>query len=134
LASAHDIARSSTGSAVAPGSTVLLVEDDPDVRDVLAAALSKHFHLLVAGSGSQALPIIAGQPIDLLLTDIVMPDMNGFELAEKATAMRPGLRVIYMTGYADRAGGPVRARHGKLIGKPVRPVQLVSEIRAALGI
>jgi two-component system NtrC family sensor kinase len=119
---------------VAPGSTVLLVEDDPDVRDVLAAVLSQRFNLLVAGSGAQALQIMAGQSVDLLLTDIVMPGMNGFELADKATAMRPGLSVIYMTGYADMAGGPARARHGKLITKPVRPAQVVSEIRSALGI
>jgi CheY-like chemotaxis protein len=119
---------------VAPGSTVLLVEDDSDVRDVLAAVLSNRFHLLVAGSGAEALQIIAGQAIDLLLTDIVMPGMNGFDLADRAVAMCPGLRVIYMTGYADMAGGAARARHGKLIIKPVRPAQVVSEIRSALGI
>jgi two-component system NtrC family sensor kinase len=119
---------------VAPRSTVLLVEDDPDVREMLAAALSKRFKLLVADSGPQALSIIAGREIDLLLTDVVMPGMNGFDLADKAVAMRPGLRVIYMTGYADMAGSPSRARHGKLIAKPVRPAQVVSEIRSALGV
>jgi CheY-like chemotaxis protein len=110
------------------------VEDDPNVREMLATVLSKRFKLLVADSGPQALPIIAGQEIDLLLTDIAMPGMNGFDLADKAVAMRPSLRVIYMTGYADTAGSPARARHGKLIAKPLRPAQVVSEIRAALGI
>jgi CheY-like chemotaxis protein/DNA-binding transcriptional regulator YiaG len=58
---------------MAPRPTVLLVEDDSDVREMLAAVLSKRFKLFVADSGSRALAIIAGQQIDLLLTDIVMP-------------------------------------------------------------
>jgi CheY-like chemotaxis protein len=119
---------------MALGPTVLLTDDDPDVRDVLAAVLSKSFIVVVAANASEAVQIITDRPVDLLLTDIVMPGMNGFDLADKATAMRPGLRVIYMTGYAHMAGGPARVRHGKLITKPVRPSEIVSEIRAALGI
>jgi CheY-like chemotaxis protein len=72
---------------------VLLVEDDSDVRAMLTAGLSDGFGLLVAGSGSEALDIIACEHIDLLLTDIIMLGMNGFDLADKATVMQPGLLV-----------------------------------------
>jgi DNA-binding NtrC family response regulator len=114
--------------------TVLLVDDDSDVRCMLAISLSDGFSLLVVSNGAEALKIIARQHIDLLLTDICMPGINGFDLAEKATAMRPGLRVIYMTGHSDMAGDTTRAKQGKLLTKPVRPSALVAEIRSALGI
>jgi DNA-binding NtrC family response regulator len=114
--------------------TVLLVDDDSDVRCMLAISLSDGFSLLVVSNGAEALKIIARQHIDLLLTDISMPGINGFDLAEKATAMRPGLRVIYMTGHSDMAEDATRAKHGKLLTKPVRPSVLVAEIRSALGI
>jgi|HubBroStandDraft_1064217.scaffolds.fasta_scaffold357081_2 DNA-binding NtrC family response regulator len=112
--------------------TVLVVDDDLDVREVLTVILSKRFNLLVAAQGSDAIGIIAERQIDLLLTDIVMPGMNGFELADQAVSIRPGLRVLYMTGYAGH-GQSTRPRHGKLIPKPFRPVQMVSEINSALA-
>jgi DNA-binding NtrC family response regulator len=117
---------------MAAEATVLLVEDDADVRDVLAASLSKSFDLLVAASAADALRIIAARSVDLLVTDIVMPDMDGLDLADRATAMRPGLRVIYMTGYADPSRHSTRARHGRVIAKPFTPGRMAAEIRAAL--
>ena len=102
--------------------TVLLVDDDADVRDMIAALLSKSYYLLLAASGGEAVQIVADWQIDLLLTDILMPSMNGFDLADRAVSMRPGLRVLYMTGYFDPTGDAARARHGKLITKPFKPV------------
>jgi DNA-binding NtrC family response regulator len=112
--------------------TVLLVDDDVDVREVLTAILSKPFNLLVAAHGTEAMSIIVDWQVDLLLTDIVMPGMNGFDLADRAIALRPGLRVIYMTGYSDQAHS-TRPKYGKVIRKPFRPVQMVSEIQSALA-
>jgi CheY-like chemotaxis protein len=57
----------------------------------------------VAVSGVEAMKIMADRQVDLLLTDIMMPGMNGFDLADKAMLMRPGLRVVYMTGYPPAA-------------------------------
>jgi two-component system cell cycle sensor histidine kinase/response regulator CckA len=111
--------------------TVLLVDDDDDVRQILAIALANAFDLLVAASGVEAVKIMADRQIDLLLTDVMMPGMNGFDLADKAMLMRPELRIVYMTGYSDQLHS-TRRRHGKIIPKPFKPAQMVIEIASAL--
>jgi two-component system, cell cycle sensor histidine kinase and response regulator CckA len=112
--------------------TVLLVDDNADVRSALASILTRRFNVIVAADSAEAALIIVDRKVDLLLTDIVMPGMNGFELAELAISMRPGLRVLYMSGYSEVADAR-RPRHGKLIGKPFPPLRLVSEIQSALA-
>jgi PAS domain S-box-containing protein len=85
--------------------TILLVEDDPGVRQLIAVMLRRRGYAVrdVSG-GAEAIPLIEStQPIDLLLTDIVMPGMNGWTLAECAVKKRPGLKVLYMSGYSDHA-------------------------------
>uniref|UniRef100_Q01NK6 histidine kinase n=1 Tax=Solibacter usitatus (strain Ellin6076) TaxID=234267 RepID=Q01NK6_SOLUE len=84
--------------------TVLLVEDEPQVRSLTRTMLtSRGYRVLEAASVSDALKIVAEQdrPIDLLLTDIVMPGMNGMDLAREAAAARPALRVLFMSGYTE---------------------------------
>ena len=115
---------------------VLLVDDDDDVRAVLAAALSGMGHSVVqAAGGLQALEIIDSKhPLDLLLTDIVMPGLHGFNLARMAILRRPWIGVLYLSGYAEtdivtRDSGP---RYGNLIEKPLRPDALKLEIEQAL--
>jgi two-component system, cell cycle sensor histidine kinase and response regulator CckA len=112
--------------------TILLVDDNDEVRLALGSVLTRSFNLLAAAGSAEAVKIITDWQIDLLLTDIVMPGMNGFDLADLAVALRPGLRVLYMSGYTDLARAP-RMRHGKLIPKPFHPAQLVSEIESALA-
>jgi CheY-like chemotaxis protein len=122
-----------THRAMAYKHTVLLVDDDPDVRDLLTVALAAHFYLLVANNAAEAIKIITDWQIDLLLTDIVMPGMSGFDLADHVISTRPGVRVIYMTGYFDQVENPTRPRHGKLVRKPFRPADMVSEIKLVLA-
>ncbi len=85
--------------------TVLLVEDDEAIRSVTSAILrSLGYQIYAVGGGREALEFIEGErpaPIDLLLTDIVMPSMGGRELAERLLAKRPDLRVLFMSGYVD---------------------------------
>jgi two-component system cell cycle sensor histidine kinase/response regulator CckA len=86
--------------------TVLVVEDERLVRDLIARDLGKRgYAVLTAESGKDALEAVSGraEPIDLLLTDVVMPDLGGPELAARLTAEQPALKVVYMTGYAERA-------------------------------
>jgi PAS domain S-box-containing protein len=116
---------------------ILLVEDDDDLRAYLAEVLrALGYRVLVAGNAQAALPIIdqLSRRIDLLLTDVVMPGMNGRDLGKRAQAVRPGLRVLYMTGYSRSAV----VHHGRLdegvelLQKPVSQSQLANRIRDLL--
>jgi two-component system, cell cycle response regulator CpdR len=93
----------------------------------------KGFDVLVASDGYEAVRLLTEHHVDLLVTDIVMPGISGFELARQAKVMRPHLRVLYTTGYAEQA----QRRHdnpcGKLMPKPFRPAELVSEVKEALS-
>jgi len=119
------------------GETVLLVEDDKDVRTYLSDALRDlRYRVLSAANASVALKLLAEDQlrVDILLTDIVMPGMNGRELGEKAIQMRPRLKVLYMTGYARNA----IVHHGRLdqgvglLQKPISTQVLASRLRDAL--
>lgn len=100
--------RSEQDAAVLPQGTetILVVEDEPGVRSLVCAALEQlGYRVLEASLGSQALLMAerhAG-PIHLLLTDVVMPQMNGPEVAARLLARRPGVKVLFMSGYADNA-------------------------------
>lgn len=112
--------------------TVLFTEDDTLVRDAITELLRQHgFRALVAQDGHEAIQLLMANPVDLLLTDIVMPGINGFELARQAKLLRPGLRVLYITGHAEqeRCG----MRYGKLLLKPLRAGEILAEICQALA-
>jgi DNA-binding NtrC family response regulator len=96
------------------------------------------FTVLEASGGEQALGIAKqhDSPIQLLLTDVLMPDMNGHDLAGKVTAARPEAKVLFMTGYRDKVvvestGRPVS--EGSLIRKPFTAHNLVAKIEEVLG-
>jgi CheY-like chemotaxis protein len=117
--------------------TVLLVEDQDEVRDLASRVLQRFgYHVLPARSGDEALRVAEDHPqrISLLLTDVVMPGLSGKEVAERLTALRPGLRVLYMSGYTDN----IIAQHGVLapgtgfISKPFTPDSLATAVRAAI--
>jgi PAS domain S-box-containing protein len=118
--------------------TVLLVEDEPTVREVAAEQLeSLGYRVLVCASPHEALTVGAGHdgPLHLLLTDVVMPEMNGRELATRLLESRTGLRVLYTSGY----GEDVIARHGVveervlLLQKPYSLQTLARQVRRALA-
>jgi two-component system cell cycle sensor histidine kinase/response regulator CckA len=117
--------------------TVLLAEDDPSVRAVVSDVLArKGYRVLRAPDGQAALQMARGQPgeIHLLLTDLVMPGMTGRELVETLSVERPGLRVLYMSGYTD----DTVVRHGVLeegmpyLQKPFTPQALALKVREVL--
>jgi PAS domain S-box-containing protein len=125
-------------SVMATGSeTVLVVEDEDAVRRLAERILrSAGYTVLAAASGGDALVLCEkqGEAIDLLLTDVVMPQMSGKELAERLAKTSPKLRVLYMSGYTDNA----IVHHGVLdpgtrfIGKPFAAAELTRKVREVL--
>jgi CheY-like chemotaxis protein len=119
--------------------TILLVEDEERLRKVYAEMLRrKGYGILVAASGQEALAICAraDQPVDLLVTDVVMPGMGGFELARRAGEVRPGLRVIFMSGYTNETLETLGAGHERgfiFIQKPFNTAQMIARVREAIG-
>ena len=109
--------------------TILFVEDDDGVRASTEAILrNAGFRLLVASDAYEALRLLSGDKVDVLFTDIVMPDMDGVELAKRAKLLRPDLKIMFMTGYYSRAADAVMLKVGKLMYKPLREAQMVKEL------
>ncbi len=117
--------------------TILLVEDEDDVRVLAREVLERHgYTVLEASDGLQALHRYEAGPagIDMILTDVVMPRMSGRELVDRVRAIRPDVRVLYMSGYTEDA----ILRHGVLdastvlLGKPFAPTALLAKIREVL--
>ena len=118
--------------------TILFVEDDAAVRALVVRVLESHgYHVLAAEDAKAALAEAAGHTgdIQLLVTDVVMPGWNGRELADKLTEARPGMRVLYLSGYADDAllRRGITARHTWLLQKPFDTATLLGKIQEALG-
>ena len=130
--------RSTPASSPSVGvETILLVEDEPGVRALAARFLERAgYTVLEAASGVEALRIAvaARQPIALLLTDVVMPTMSGPELAEAMRRVRPGIKVLYMSGYSAKLSGAYGALDAgaPLLQKPFAPSELTERVRAAL--
>jgi PAS domain S-box-containing protein len=112
--------------------TILLVEDEDAVRGLVRRVLEgAGYEVLVASRPSEAEALLTEhEHLDLLLTDVVMPEMSGYDLARRIEARRPGLAVLFMSGYAPQ--GSVDADAGELLKKPFTPDQLAQAIRAAL--
>jgi len=117
--------------------TILLVEDENAVRILVRKVLQRcGYTVLEAANGPDALRISAGhdEPIDLLLTDVVMPDMSGRELADRLLERNPGLRVLFMSGYTADAihTQGVLAPDASFLEKPFLPDVLVRKVREVL--
>jgi two-component system, cell cycle sensor histidine kinase and response regulator CckA len=121
----------------AGGETILLVEDEFLVRNLSRRILEKHgYDVLEAADGEQALHVfnLNRDRIDLLLTDVIMPKMNGVELRAELAKLRPDLPALFMSGYTgsilNNAG--VAAAEHDLIRKPFTIETLIAAVRAAI--
>jgi two-component system cell cycle sensor histidine kinase/response regulator CckA len=112
------------------GASILLVEDEPAVRNITARILRRQGYLVMeAPQASEARAINAATAqIDLLLTDLVMPEMSGIQLADELALSRPGLKVLYMTGYA----GALREPTQRVLQKPFTSDALLDHVAMAL--
>jgi two-component system cell cycle response regulator CpdR len=111
--------------------TIILAEDDSSMRSFLQRALEKAGHVVSSvDRGTAALPLIATGDYELLLTDIVMPEMDGIELAQRASTLAPEMRVMFITGFAAVAlnGRNKAPKDAKVLSKPFHLRELVGEI------
>ena len=109
---------------------ILLAEDDQVMREYLTRALERSgYRVAAVDRGTAALPLLESETFDLLLTDIVMPEMDGIELARRAAEMVPGLRVMFITGFAAvtlKAGREMP--NARVLSKPFHLRDLVAEV------
>ena len=109
---------------------ILLAEDDESMRLYLARALERvGYDVTAVDRGTAAVPLLENERFDLLLTDIVMPEMDGIELAQRAAEIAPDVRVMFITGFAAvalKAGR--RAPDAKVLSKPFHLKDLVMEV------
>jgi len=115
---------------------ILLAEDDNDMRRFLARALTKAGYEVVSfDNGKAAYDRLREEPFELLLTDIVMPEMDGIELARKATELDPELKVMFITGFAAVALNPDNhaPKDAKILSKPFHLRDLVDEVERLLA-
>lgn len=122
----------------AKGETILLVEDDAIVRSVVVEALTEAgYRVLQADDGHSGLALLKSTiPIDLLVTDIGLPGLDGRQLADEARKTRPALNILFMTGYAEVAAGAAGflSTGMALITKPFATDHLMARIKAMIGI
>jgi CheY-like chemotaxis protein len=117
--------------------TILLVEDEPSVRELARRILhSRGYNVLVAMDGPSAIEMVehGQQHVDLLLTDVIMPGLNGQDVAERVRALRPDIRVLFMSGYNEEAvlRDGVLAAGAAFLEKPFSPSELLNRVRRIL--
>lgn len=119
---------------MAPAYTILLVDDDPRVLEVIGRILGDTRHVvLTATNGYEAVRVLVERWVDLMITDVRMPGLNGIALAEQAKLLCPNLHIMYLSAYAeDVMQGDVRLL-GKFLEKPIRMEPLLEEIERELG-
>ena len=117
-------------------SKILLAEDDVDMRRFLVKALQNAgFDVISYDNGLSAYQRLREEPFELLLTDIVMPEMDGIELARRATELDPDIKVMFITGFAAVALNPDNKapKNAKILSKPFHLKDLVNEVQRLLA-
>ena len=115
---------------------ILLAEDDDDMRNFLVKALEKAGHVVTSfGEGLSAFEQIKQTSFDLLLTDIVMPEMDGIELARRASELDPSLKIMFITGFAAVALHPdsKAPKDARVLSKPFHLRELVAEVERLMA-
>ena len=116
-------------------SRILLAEDDDSLRGFLARALERAGHEVTACADGEEAVTYLDEPWDLLLTDIVMPGMDGIEVARLAAARHPGLRIMFITGFAAvaLAAGDKAPAGAKVLSKPIHLREIVTEVERMIA-
>lgn len=141
-ATERELAASVASSAQAQqgqGETIMVVEDEPAMREVSRRILARNgYSVISAGNGREALDVLATRDdhIDVLLTDVIMPQMQGRELADKVRVLQPAVRIVFMSGYTQGllSQQGVLDPDVHLIEKPFSEITLLSKIREVLSV
>jgi two-component system cell cycle response regulator CpdR len=114
---------------------ILLAEDDDSLRGFLARALERAGYEVTACADGDEAAANLNQDWDLLLTDIVMPGMDGIEVARQAAARQPGLRIMFITGFAAvaLAAGDQAPAGAKVLSKPIHLREIVTEVEKMMA-
>lgn len=135
----HGSAQGSSECDVAPSTrrpTILVVDDDPDVLEVTEVLLGrKDYDVLTAANVEDAISVVS-EPglIDLVLIDVVMPGLNGFAVSQRMLEMRPGLKMLYMSGYSKQLNHySPRVPTSLFLAKPFGPNELWSKVDRLVG-
>ena len=115
---------------------ILLAEDDTDMRRFLVKALQNAgFDVISYDNGLSAYQRLREEPFELLLTDIVMPEMDGIELARRASELDPDIKIMFITGFAAVALNPDNnaPKDARILSKPFHLRDLVNEVERLLG-
>jgi YesN/AraC family two-component response regulator len=122
-------------SGAKPASRIMIVEDEPLLRDTLEQLLQfSGFSVVTAGNGKEALDKLAQNPVDLVLSDIKMPVMDGVELLKNIRILHAGLKVIFFSAFADISHAEALQMGAlDLLSKPVRIESLIEKIHASLA-
>jgi two-component system, cell cycle sensor histidine kinase and response regulator CckA len=117
--------------------TLLIVENEPAIRNLLQVALRRNgYTVLAAESGREALELVRNYDgaIDLLITDVMMPDMDGPELVRQLSTIRPDTRTLFMSGYMDDTLGErgILSSNANFIQKPFSPRTIAQKVRDIL--
>ena len=130
------VLREATMNLPALSTKILLAEDDNDMRRFLVKALQNAgYDVASFDNGLSAYNRLREEPFELLLTDIVMPEMDGIELARRATELDPDIKVMFITGFAAVALNPDNQapREAKILSKPFHLKDLVNEVQRLLA-
>jgi two-component system cell cycle sensor histidine kinase/response regulator CckA len=123
----------SASSPAAASRTVLIVDDDPQILRLVEKMLRhKSFKILVAPRPAQALEICGNEPVDLLISDIGMPEMDGHKLAQKVLELRPGASILLISGLYKEESLGRKAGRVKFLQKPFFPSELLEVLRELL--
>jgi two-component system cell cycle response regulator CpdR len=115
---------------------IILAEDDNDMRRFLSKALQNAgYEVISFDNGLSAYQRLREEPFELLLTDVVMPEMDGIELARRASELDPDIKIMFITGFAAVAlnSDAAAATNAKVLSKPVHLRELVSEVQKMLA-
>ncbi|MCW8982642.1 MAG: response regulator [Gammaproteobacteria bacterium] len=118
------------------GDTILIVDDEPLMRDIFSEILSDcSYRILTAGNGLEALEVLKREAVDLLLSDVIMPEVDGYELAAQVCQLYPKTKVQLISGFSDNGNQKLVPAeiHEQLMPKPIDPNALIERINSLLN-